>query len=79
MTPALAIRFTLLMTLMPGRGLRRGAGGPAGGPGAVPWQRPYALPTATVACTWREALGPGPLEQLRDLVLAGVDAEHREP
>ena len=42
------------------------------------WQRPCALPTATVACTWREALGPGPLEQLRDLVLAGVDAEHRE-
>ena len=44
----------------------------------MPWQRPYTLPTATVACTWREALGPGPLEQLRDLVLAGVDAEHRD-
>ena len=36
---------------------------------AVPWQRPYTLPTATVACTWREVLGPAPLEQLRDLVL----------
>ena len=45
---------------------------------AVPWQRPYTLPTATVACTWREALGPGPLERLRDRVLAGVDAEHRD-
>jgi len=45
---------------------------------AVPWQRPYALPTATVFCTWRDAVGPGPLEQLRDLVLAGVDAEHRD-
>ena len=45
---------------------------------AVPWQRPCTLPTATVACTWREALGPGPLEQLRDRVLAGVDAEHRD-
>ena len=43
----------------------------------VPWQRPYRVPTATVACTWREALGPAPLERLRDLVLAGVDGEHR--
>jgi hypothetical protein len=44
----------------------------------VPWQRPYQVPTATVFCTWRDAVGPGPLQQLRDLVLAGVDAEHRE-
>src|SRR6266516_1466853 len=45
---------------------------------AVPWQRPYALPTATVASTWREAVGPGPLEELRDLLLAAIDAEHRD-
>ena len=44
----------------------------------MPWKRLYTLPTTTVACTWREALGPGPLEQLRDLVLAGVDAGHRD-
>ena len=44
---------------------------------AVPWQRPCRVPTAAVACTWREALGPAPLERLRDLVLAGVDGEHR--
>jgi hypothetical protein len=31
-----------------------------------------------VACTWRAALGPGPLEQLRDTLLAAVDAEHRD-
>jgi hypothetical protein len=30
-----------------------------------------------VACIWREALGPAPLERLRDMALAGVDAEHR--
>jgi hypothetical protein len=43
----------------------------------VPWQRPYRVPTAAVACTWREALGPVPLERLRDMALAGVDGEHR--
>jgi len=43
----------------------------------VPWQRPYRVPTAAVACTWREALGPAPLERLRDMVLAGIDGEHR--
>jgi hypothetical protein len=36
------------------------------------------VPTAAVACTWRQALGPAPLERLRDKILAGVDGEHRE-
>ena len=35
------------------------------------------MPTAAVACTWREALGPAPLERLRDMELAGIDGEHR--
>jgi hypothetical protein len=79
MTPALAIRFTLLMTLMPSDAdYAEVMAALMGDLAAVPWQRPYTLPTATVACTWREALGPGALEQLRDLVLAGVDAEHRD-
>jgi hypothetical protein len=43
----------------------------------VPWQRPYRVPTAAVACTWRGAVGPAPLERLQDLALAGVDGEHR--
>jgi hypothetical protein len=78
MTSALAIRFTLLMTLMPSDAdYAEVMAALMGDLAAVPWQRPYTLPTATVACTWREALGPAPLEQLRDLVLAGVDAEHR--
>jgi hypothetical protein len=37
----------------------------------VAWQRPYRVATAAAACTWREALGPVPLERLRDRVLAG--------
>jgi hypothetical protein len=77
MTCALAIRFTLLMTLMPGADYAEVMAALIGDLAAVPWQRPYALPTATVASAWRDALGPGPLEELRDLVLGGVDAGHR--
>ena len=79
LTPALAIRFTLLMTLMPSDAdYAEVMAALLGDLPLVPWQRPYRVPTATVACTWREAVGPRPLERLRDRVLAGIDAEHRE-
>jgi hypothetical protein len=78
MTPALVIRLILLMTLLPDSDYPEVIAAVLGDLAAVPWQRPYAPPTATVFSTWREALGPRPLEQLRDLVLAGTDAEHRE-
>jgi len=78
MTPALAIRVTLLMTLMPDADYAEVTAALLGDLAAVPWQRRYQLPTATVISTWREALGSGPLERLRDRVLAGIDAEHRE-
>ena len=78
MTAALAIRFTLLMTLMPEADYPAVMDALLGDLVLVPWQRPRAAPTATVASTWREALGPEPLEELRDMVLAGVGAEHRE-
>jgi hypothetical protein len=77
LTPGLAIRLTLLMTLMPDADYAEVMAVLLGDLALVPWQRPYALPTATVACTWRDALGPAPLERLQDLVLAGVDAGHR--
>jgi hypothetical protein len=78
MTPALAIRFTLLMTLAPDADYTEVIETLLGDLVLVPWQRPYRAPTAAAACTWREALGPVPLERLRDLLLAGVDGEHRE-
>jgi hypothetical protein len=78
MTPALAIRLVLLMTLMPEADYTEVMATLLGDLPTVPWQRPYQLPTATVACTWRQAIGPQPLAQLRDAVLAGIDAEHRE-
>jgi hypothetical protein len=77
MTPALAIRFTLLMTLTPDAGYPEVIGVLLGDLAVVPWQRPYRVPTAAVACTWREAISAAPLEQLQDLALAGVDGEHR--
>jgi hypothetical protein len=78
MTPALAIRFALLMTLMPEADYPEVMAALLGDLAAVPWQRRYQLPTATVVCTWRRAIGPGPLQQLRDRVLAAVDAEHHD-
>jgi hypothetical protein len=77
MTPALAVRLVLLMTLVTADYAEVMAA-LIGDLAAVPWQRRYALPTATVVSTWREALGPGPLEELRDLLLAAIDAEHRD-
>jgi hypothetical protein len=77
MSPALAIRFTLLMTLVPDADYMEVIETLLGDLVLVPWQRPYRVPTVAVACTWREALGPVPLERLRDMALAGVDSEHR--
>ena len=77
MGPALATRFTLLMTLVPDADYPAVMEALLGDLVLVPWQRPYRVPTAAAACTWREALGPAPLERLRDLALAGIDGEHR--
>ncbi|MGO9053983.1 MAG: hypothetical protein ACLQID_18750 [Streptosporangiaceae bacterium] len=77
MSPALAIRFTMLMTLIPDADYAEVLETLLGDLVLVPWQRPYRVPTAAVACTWREAIGPVPLERLQDMTLAGVDGEHR--
>ena len=78
MTPALAIRMILLMTLLPDSDYAEVMAALIGDLALVPWQRPCQVPTAAVACTWRQAIGPAPLQRLRDRVLAGADAEHRE-
>ena len=51
LTPALAIRLTLLMTLMPDAYYAEVMAALLGDLPLVPWQRPYQVPTATVACT----------------------------
>ena len=77
MSPALAIRFTLLMTLVPDADYTEAIETLLGDLALVPWQRPYGVPTAAAACIWREALGPVPLERLREMALAGIDGKHR--
>jgi hypothetical protein len=77
MSPALTIRFNLLMTLVPDADYTEVMAILLDDLVLVPWQRPCQVPTAAAACIWREALGPAPLERLRDLALAGVDGEHR--
>lgn len=74
MSPALAIRFTLLMTLVPDADYPEVMDILLGDLVLVPWQRPYQVPTAAAACTWREAIGPAPLERLQGLLLDGIDA-----
>ena len=78
MTAAMVIRLVLLMTLMPGSCYAEAITALLGDLPLVPWHRPYRVPTDAVACTWRDAAGPAPLEQLRDRALAGIDAGHRE-
>src|SRR5260370_28240135 len=77
MTPALAIRMTLLMTLIPDSDYAGVMSALIGDLAGELWQQPYQVPAAAVACARREAIGPRPLERLRDLVLVGIDAEHR--
>jgi hypothetical protein len=77
-TPALAIRLTLLMTLMAAADYAEVIAALLGDLVGVPWQRPYRLPTATVVSTWREAIGEVPLAELRDRLLAAIGAEHHE-
>jgi hypothetical protein len=77
MSPALAIRFTILMTLMPDADYPAVMEALLGDLVLVPWQRRCRVPTAAVACMWREALGPAPLERLQEMALAGVDGGHR--
>ena len=77
-TAAMVIRLVLLMTLMPGSCYAEAIAALLGDLPLVPWHRRYRVPTDAVACTWRDAVGAAPLEQLRDRALAGIDAEHRD-
>ena len=78
MTAALAIRASVLMSLMPNTGYAEVMAAVAGDLVLVPWQRPYEVPTSKVLSTWREPFGPVPLTELKRRVLAAVDAEHHD-
>jgi len=75
---AFMMRVIVLMTLMPGAGVRDVIIALAGDLALVPWARPWHPASARSAGDWRAALGPVPLEELRDLLLGQAWREHQE-
>ena len=73
---AFMIRVIVLMTLMPGARPGDVIAALAGDLALVPWARPWRPASARAAGDWRNALGPVPLEELRDLVLGQAWREH---
>jgi len=74
---AFMIRVIVLMTLMPGARVQDVITALAGDLALVPWARPWRPASARSAGDWRNALGPVPLEELRDLVLGSAWREHQ--
>ena len=74
---AFMIRAVVLMTLMPGARLEEAVEALAGDLALVPWARPWRPASARAAGDWRNALGPVPLEELRDLVLGSAWRGHQ--
>jgi len=72
------IRVIVLMTLMPDARVQDVIAALAGDLALVPWARPWRPASARSAGDWRNALGPVPLEELRDLVLGSAWRGHRE-
>ena len=74
---AFMIRVIVAMTLMPGARIGDVIAALAGDLALVPWARPWRPASARAAGDWRSALGPVPLEELRDLVLGSAWREHQ--
>jgi hypothetical protein len=75
---AFMIRVIVLMTLMPGAGVREAVIALAGDLALVPWSRPWAAASERALGDWRNALGPEPLEELQDVVLRASWQEHQD-
>jgi hypothetical protein len=74
---AFMIRVIVLMTLMPGERPGDVIAALAGDLALLPWARPWRPASGRAAGDWRNALGPVPLEELRDLVLGSAWREHQ--
>ena len=74
---AFMIRVIVLMTLMPEARIGDVIAALAGDLALVPWARPWRPASARAAGDWRNALGPAPLEELRDAVLGSAWREHQ--
>jgi len=78
MTAALAIRASVLMSVLPSADYGEVMAALLGDLVLVPWHRPYQVPTGKVLWTWRTALGAAPLAGLQARLLAAVGIEHRD-
>ncbi len=76
LTRAFMIRVIVLMTLMPDAGLRDAVLALAGDLAMVPWARPWRAASERALGDWRNAVGPGPLEELLSVVLEASRREH---
>jgi Insertion element 4 transposase N-terminal len=75
---AFMIRVIVLMTLLPGAGVREAVIALAGDLGMVPWARAWVPASPRALRDWRNALGPEPLEELQAIVLEASWREHEE-
>ena len=73
---AFMIRVIVAMTLMPQARIGDVIAALAGDLALVAWARPWRPASGRAAGDWRNALGPVPLEELRDLVLGSAWREH---
>jgi len=78
LTAAFMIRVIVLMTLLPGTGVREAVTALAGDLGMVPWSRPWEAASERALGDWRNALGPEPLEELQAIVLRAAWQEHED-
>jgi hypothetical protein len=76
LTRAFMIRAVVLMTLVPDAGLRDAVLALAGDLAGVPWARPWRAASERALGDWRNAVGPGPLEDLQSVVLEASRREH---
>ena len=72
------IRVIVLLALMPDADAREAVTALAGDLAMVPWARAWVPASARAAGDWRNALGPGPLEELQDIVLRASWQEHED-
>src|SRR5260370_30833593 len=72
------IRVLVLMTLVPGAGARDAVIAVAGDLAVVAWGRVWVPGSERGLGDWRNAVGPEPLEELRDIVLRAAWAEHED-
>jgi hypothetical protein len=75
---AFMMRVMVLLTLMPDADVREAVIALAGDLAMVPWARAWVPASARACGDWRNALGPGPLEELRDIVLRASWQEHED-